>query len=186
MDLATLPRDIGPRTRSLDHSKVVWRIFRSFFLGVQSISVKQKYNCPQCMEKKLYIIKFNKFHNIFFFVLKLLAKIDGCDFSWRGLSFENLTKFFGWFLWWFLRGDFLDEFFYIFLFKHCATFDVTHISRAHNDAMRSVLDTVQYFLIKLGIKPRMHLWKISILLLNNVIFIPRKIINKADKSWAHF
>ena len=39
----------------------------------------------------------------------------------------------------------------------CATFDVTHISRGHNDAMRSVLDTVQDFLIKLGIKPRMHL-----------------------------
>ena len=39
----------------------------------------------------------------------------------------------------------------------CATFDVTHISRGHNDAMRSVLDTVQDFLTKLGIKPRMHL-----------------------------
>ena len=48
------------------------------------------------------------------------------------------------------------------------------------------LDTVQDFLIKLGIKPRMHLWEISILSLNNVIAKPTKIMNKADKNWAQF
>ena len=48
------------------------------------------------------------------------------------------------------------------------------------------LDTVQDFLIKLGIKPHMHLWKINILSLNNVIVRPTKIMNRADKNWAHF
>ena len=66
----------------------------------------------------------------------------------------------------------------------CATFDVTHISRGHNDAMRSVLDTVQDFLIKLGIIPCMHLWKISIFSLKNVIISPTKIMNGANNNWA--
>ena len=48
------------------------------------------------------------------------------------------------------------------------------------------LDTVQDFLIKLGIKPHMHLWEISIFSLNNVIVRPTKIMNRADKNWAHF
>ena len=48
------------------------------------------------------------------------------------------------------------------------------------------LDTVKDFLIKLGIEPRMHLWEISILSLNNVIVRPTKIMNRADKNWAHF
>ena len=47
------------------------------------------------------------------------------------------------------------------------------------------LDTVQDFLIKLGIKPRMHIWEISILSLNNVIVRPAKIMNRPDKNWAH-
>ena len=51
---------------------------------------------------------------------------------------------------------------------------------------RPFLDTVQDFLIKLGIKPRMHLWKISIFPLNHVIVRPTKIMNRADKNWAHF
>ena len=50
----------------------------------------------------------------------------------------------------------------------------------------STVDTVQDFLIKLGIKPRMHLWEISILSLYNVIVRPTKIMNRADKNWAHF
>ena len=48
------------------------------------------------------------------------------------------------------------------------------------------LETVQDFLIKLGIKPRMHLWEISILSLNSVIVGPTKIMNRTDKNWAHF
>ena len=48
------------------------------------------------------------------------------------------------------------------------------------------LDTVQDFLIMLGIKPCMHLWEISIFSLNNVIVRPIKIMNRADKNWAHF
>ena len=55
-----------------------------------------------------------------------------------------------------------------------------------NTARTCTLDTVQDFLIKLGIKPRMHLWEISILSLNNVIVRPTKIMNRADKNWAHF
>ena len=48
------------------------------------------------------------------------------------------------------------------------------------------LHTIQDFLIKLGIKPHMHLWEISIFSLNNVIVRPTKIMNRADKNWAHF
>ena len=48
------------------------------------------------------------------------------------------------------------------------------------------LDTVQDFLIKLGIKPHVLLWEISNLSLNNVIIRPTKIMNRADKNWAHF
>jgi hypothetical protein len=48
------------------------------------------------------------------------------------------------------------------------------------------LETVQYFLIKLGIKPLMYLLKISIFSLNNVILRLTKIMNRADKNWAHF
>ena len=50
----------------------------------------------------------------------------------------------------------------------------------------SWLHTVQDFLIKLGIKPRMHLWEKSILSINSVIVRPNKIMNRADKIWTHF
>ena len=42
------------------------------------------------------------------------------------------------------------------------------------------------FLIKLGMKPCMHLVEISIFSLNNVTVRPTKIMNSADKNWAHF
>ena len=48
------------------------------------------------------------------------------------------------------------------------------------------LDTVQDFLIKLGIKPRMHLFEIGIFLLHHVIVRSTKIMNRADKTWALF
>ena len=48
------------------------------------------------------------------------------------------------------------------------------------------LDTVQDFLIKLGIKPRMHLFEIGIFSLHHVIVRPTKIMNRADKTWALF
>ena len=49
------------------------------------------------------------------------------------------------------------------------------------------LEIVKDFLIKLGIKLCMNLWKISILSINNVIVrLTTKIMNRADKSWAHF
>ena len=50
----------------------------------------------------------------------------------------------------------------------------------------SWVDAVQDFLIKLGIKPHMYLWEIGILSLNNIIVRPTKIMNRADKNWAHF
>ena len=56
----------------------------------------------------------------------------------------------------------------------------------YSDIYRRNLDTVQYFLIKLGIKPRMHVWEISIFSLNDVIVRHTKIMNRADKNWAHF
>ena len=48
------------------------------------------------------------------------------------------------------------------------------------------LETVQDFLIKLDIKPLMHLLEINIFSLNNVILRLTKIMNRADKNWAHF
>ena len=51
---------------------------------------------------------------------------------------------------------------------------------------RYALDTVQDFLMNLGIKPHMHLWGIGIFSLNNVIVRPTKIMNRANKNWAHF
>ena len=53
------------------------------------------------------------------------------------------------------------------------------------DPETSLVDTVQDFLIKLGIKPQMHLWEISISSLNNVIVRPTKTMNRANKNWAH-
>ena len=48
------------------------------------------------------------------------------------------------------------------------------------------IESVQDFLIKLDIKPLMHLLEISTLSLNNVIIRLTKIMNRADKNWAHF
>ena len=48
------------------------------------------------------------------------------------------------------------------------------------------LESVQDFLIKLDIKPLMHLLEISTFSLNNVIVRLTKIMNRADKNWAHF
>ena len=45
------------------------------------------------------------------------------------------------------------------------------------------LETVQDFLIKLDIKPLMEISTVS---LNNVIARLTKIMNRADKNWAHF
>ena len=50
----------------------------------------------------------------------------------------------------------------------------------------SLVDTVQDFLINLGIKPGMHLSEISILSLYTVIVRPTKIMNRADKNWVQF
>ena len=94
---------------------------------------------------------------------------------------------------------------YIFLSKKCFDFKHNGIAGHRSDFVFSGnieklksagspfysymmlwVDTVQDFLIKLGIKPRMHVWEISILSLNNVIVRPTKILNSADKNWAHF
>ena len=48
------------------------------------------------------------------------------------------------------------------------------------------LETGIDFFSKLGMKPCMHLVEISIFLLNNVTVKPTKIMNRADKNWAHF
>ena len=49
-----------------------------------------------------------------------------------------------------------------------------------------VVESVQDFLIKLDIKPLMHLLEISTFSLNNVIVRLTKIMNRANKNWAHF
>ena len=48
-----------------------------------------------------------------------------------------------------------------------------------------MLESFQDFLIKLEIKPRMHLVEMNISL-DNVTVRPTKIMNRADKNWAHF
>ena len=50
----------------------------------------------------------------------------------------------------------------------------------------ATLESVQDFLIKLDIKPLMHLLEISTFSLKNVIGRLTKIMNRADKNWAHF
>ena len=45
-----------------------------------------------------------------------------------------------------------------------------------------ILENVQDFLIKLGIKPRMHILEISIFSLNHVIVRPTKIIKDLRKA----
>ena len=49
----------------------------------------------------------------------------------------------------------------------------------------SSLETLQYFLIMLGIKPLMYLLEISIFSLNNVIVRLTKIMNRSDKNCAY-
>ena len=46
------------------------------------------------------------------------------------------------------------------------------------------LESVQDFLIKLDMKPCMHLVEISIFSLNLVIIRLIEIMNRADKNWA--
>ena len=55
-----------------------------------------------------------------------------------------------------------------------------------NEVSLYTVETVQDFLIKLGIKPLMHLLEISIFSLNNDIVRLTKIMNRADKNWALF
>ena len=65
--------------------------------------------------------------------------------------------------------------------------DYAHqIILAHPDFQTFLLESVQDFLIKLGIKPLMHLLEISTFSLNNVMVRLTKIMNKVDKNWAHF
>ena len=52
--------------------------------------------------------------------------------------------------------------------------------------VESALESVQDLLIKLDIKPLMHLLEISTFSLNNVIVRLTKIMNRANKNWAHF
>ena len=48
------------------------------------------------------------------------------------------------------------------------------------------VESVQDFLIKLDMKPRMHLVEISIFSLNLDIVRLTKIMNRGDKNWAQF
>ena len=48
------------------------------------------------------------------------------------------------------------------------------------------VESVQDVLIKLEIKPLMHLLEIRSFSLNNVIIRLTKIMNRANKNWAHF
>ena len=52
--------------------------------------------------------------------------------------------------------------------------------------LKSALESVQDFLIKLDIKPCMHLVETSIFSIHPVIVRPTKIMNRAEKNWAQF
>ena len=49
-----------------------------------------------------------------------------------------------------------------------------------------VVETFQDFLIKLDIKPLLQLLEMKTFKLNNVIIRLTKIMNRAEKNWAHF
>ena len=49
----------------------------------------------------------------------------------------------------------------------------------------AALESFQDFLNQLDMKPRMHVMEITFFSLNNVTFRPTKIVNIADKNWAH-
>ena len=52
--------------------------------------------------------------------------------------------------------------------------------------LASMLETFQDFLIMLGIKAIMYQLEVVIFSLYHVIVRPTKIMNRADKNWAHF
>ena len=52
--------------------------------------------------------------------------------------------------------------------------------------MMEEFESAQDFLIKLGLKPPMHLFEMSTFSLNYVIVILTKTMNRADKNRAHF
>ena len=68
----------------------------------------------------------------------------------------------------------------------CFNVQLIHQNLFHPNLLHSRFLLVQDFLIKLGIKPLMHLFEISTFSLNNVIVRLTKIMNRADKNWAHF
>mgnify|MGYP007023062567 CR=1 FL=1 len=55
-----------------------------------------------------------------------------------------------------------------------------------NEMHTYVLESIKYFLIKLDMKPCLHLVEISIFSLNLVIVRLTKIMNRADINWAQF
>ena len=55
-----------------------------------------------------------------------------------------------------------------------------------NEMHTYVLESIKYFLIKLDMKPYLHLVEISIFSLNLVIVRLTKIMNRADINWAQF
>ena len=71
--------------------------------------------------------------------------------------------------------------------------DQGHIACGGDDGLLKVLkletskvESVQDCLIKLDMKPGMYQVEISIFSLNLVIVRLTKIMNRADKNWAHF
>ena len=60
------------------------------------------------------------------------------------------------------------------------------ISMLAREGDQSELESATDFLIKLGMKPLMHLVEIRLFSLNNAIVRLTKIMNRADKNWAHF
>ena len=62
-----------------------------------------------------------------------------------------------------------------------------HAVAATNSSFKlGILESLQDFLIKLDIKPYMHLVEISFFSLNYVILRPTKIMNRTNQNWAHF
>ena len=106
--------------------------------------------------------------------------LDFGQIGWRKLQVVAHTIYI--FCFW-VQTIFYLSFFQFSCFEGIEACVITWIFRLQWIA---IVDTVQDFLIKLGIKPCMHLWEINIFSLDNVVVRLTKIMNWADKNWAHY
>ena len=82
----------------------------------------------------------------------------------------------------FFKRENVDNTFFLHYQMHFRGFSILVLWTNYLYVKVGLLETVQDFLIKLGIKPRMHILEISIFSLNHVIVRPTKIMNNLLKD----